>query len=90
MFTRTFISHVDADGQMGKPFVLPQKSPSFYDSCYSVYTMPELIAGPVSVGGKSLVRAIEETAPMQVNSVTGATSKASRTETYKTGQSSVQ
>lgn len=90
LFTRTFISHVDADGQMSKPFVLPQKSPSFYDSCYSVYTLPELVAGPVSVDAKSLVRAIEETPPMQVNSVTGATSKANRTEAYKSGQSSVQ
>ncbi|MGE5293322.1 MAG: TolB family protein, partial [Solirubrobacterales bacterium] len=90
LYTRTFISHIDADGRMGKPFVLPQKSPSFYDSCYYVCTMPELITGPMPVDTKKLVRAIEETSPMQVNSVTGATAKAKSTETYKTGQSSVQ
>jgi hypothetical protein len=58
LYTRTFISHIDADGRMGKPFVLPQKPPSFYDSCYYVCTMPELITGPMPVDTKKLVRAI--------------------------------
>ncbi len=90
LFTRTFISHVGADGRMGKPFVVPQRSPSFYDSCYCVYNTPELVAGPVSVDMKTLVQAIVGPAQIRVDSLTGATPKTHSTETYKTGQASVQ
>jgi len=90
LFTRTFISHVDADGRMGKPFVLPQRSPSFYDSCYCVYNMPELIAGPVPVDTKTLVRAIIGPTQTPVDAVTGATAKAKGTEKYRTGEATVQ
>jgi len=90
VFTRTFLSHVDADGQVSKPFVLPQRAPCFYDSCYCVYNMPELVTGPVPVDTKALVRAIFDSAPTQVDSVTGATLKASDAEAYRTGQPSIQ
>jgi hypothetical protein len=89
-FTRTFISHIDADGQASKPFLLPQESPSFYDSCYCVYNTPELIAGPVPLDTKMLVRAIVDSTQIHVDSVTGATPKTNATETYKAGQASVQ
>ncbi|MBP7052895.1 MAG: PD40 domain-containing protein [Phycisphaerae bacterium] len=90
LFTRAFISHVDADGQMGKPFILPQRSPSFYDSCYCVYNTPELVAGPVPVDNKTLLQAIVGPTQIHVDSTTGATPKAKATETYKAGQASVQ
>jgi len=90
LFTRTFISHVDADGRLGQPFLVPQRSPSFYDSCYYVYSMPELVTGPIPVDRKRLVRAIVDPAQIQMNSVTGATAKTNDKETYKTGQASVQ
>jgi hypothetical protein len=73
VFTRILISHVDAYGQPSKPFLLPQKSPLFYDSCYYVYNMPELIAGSVSVDTKTLVRAVLGSTQINVDSVTGAT-----------------
>ncbi|MCL5278499.1 MAG: hypothetical protein M1376_01160 [Planctomycetes bacterium] len=75
VFTRPFISHIDADGQPAKPFLLPQRSPSFYDSCYCVYNMPELVTGPVPVDPKALVRAITGSAQIHVDSITGATPK---------------
>jgi hypothetical protein len=90
LFTRAFISHVDADGRMGKPFVLPQRSPSFYDSCYCVYNTPELVAGPVPVDNKTLLQAIVGPTQIHVDSATGATPKTNAAETYKAGQASVQ
>ncbi|MEN6575300.1 MAG: hypothetical protein ABFD90_03070 [Phycisphaerales bacterium] len=90
LFTRTFISHVDADGHADKPFILPQGSPSFYDSCYCVYSMPELVAGPVPVDTRKLLQAIVSSTQVRIDSVTGATSKTNSTEAYKTGQASVQ
>ncbi len=86
VFTRTFISHVDADGQIGKPFVLPQRRASFYDSCYCVYNMPELVAGPMAVDAKALVRAIVDSAPIHVDSVTGATTKTQSAEKNSGGR----
>ena len=56
LFTRPFLSYVDANGETHKPFVLPQKHPSFYESCYRVYSVPELIAGPVTVDSEALVQ----------------------------------
>jgi hypothetical protein len=83
VFTRTFLSHVDADGQTSTPFVLPQHSPSFYDSCYCVYNMPELVTGPVPVDPKALIRATLGSAQIHVDSLTGATPKAKSAESPK-------
>jgi hypothetical protein len=87
VFTRILISHV-TDGQSSKPFLLPQKSPLFYDSCYYVYNMPELIVGSVPVDTKTLVRTILGSKQIHVDSVTGATAPGS-TEIQKTGQARV-
>lgn len=88
--TRPFLAHVDANGQMGKPFVLPQPSPSFYDACFYVYSLPELIAGPVTVDSEALTRAILSPTQIAVNSLTGATPKTDSTKAYTPGQTSVQ
>ncbi len=82
-FTRPFISHIDADGQASKPFLLPQRPPSFYDSCYCVYNMPELLTGLVPVDPQALVRAIAGATQIHVDSITGATPKAKGTEESK-------
>jgi hypothetical protein len=90
LFTRPFISHVDAEGRASKPFLLPQRDPTFYESCYHVYSVPELIAGPVTVDSKALARAVVGTAQIKVDSLTGATPKTDSTQAYKAGQTSVQ
>jgi hypothetical protein len=90
LFTRTFISYVDADGRTHKPFVLPQENPSFYESCYRVFSLPELVAKPVTVDSKALVRAIVSPTQIGVNSLTGATPKTNSTQVYTQGQSNVQ
>jgi len=95
LFTRSFISYVDADGQAHKPFVLPQKDPSlkdpsFYESCYCVYSVPELITESVTVDTDALVEAITSPTQISVNAITGATPEANSTAAYKRGQGNVQ
>jgi len=88
LYTRPYISYVDAEGQTHKPFVLPQRRPSFYESCYRLYSVPELIDGVVTVDNASLVDAVEGPTQIRVNSITGATP--SSTEAYPKGHPSVQ
>ncbi len=90
VFTRPFLSYIDADGLTSKPFLLPQKSPAFYDTCYHVYTLPELIAGPIIVNNKALTQAILASEQITVDSLTGATPKTDSTKAYTPGQTSVQ
>jgi hypothetical protein len=90
LFTRPFLSYVDPKGETHKPFVLPQRDPTFYRSCYDVYSVPELIVEPVTVDTEVLVQAITGPAQIAVNSVTGATPKAGSADTYAEGQPSVQ
>lgn len=57
-WARPYFAHFDArTGRFSKPFVLPQKSPSFYDTFMKTYNLPELITAPV-VNQKSLLEAI--------------------------------
>ncbi len=88
LYTRPYISYVDAEGRTHKPFVLPQRRPSFYESCYRLYSVPELVDGAVTVNGRALVDAISGPAQISVNSITGATP--SSTEAYPKGRPSVQ
>ncbi len=46
-FTRTYFSYVDVNGVASKPFVLPQKDPSYYERCLRTFSMPELVVEPV-------------------------------------------
>jgi len=41
-----------------KPIVLPQKNPTYYDSCLWTYSVPELITEPVRVTGGKLGRVV--------------------------------
>lgn len=58
IFTRPYISYVDESGNVYKPFVLPQKDPTFYDSCLLTYNTPELVNKPVQIRGENLARVI--------------------------------
>ncbi len=46
LFTRSYISYVDKTGKGHKPFILPQKAPTFYDSYLKTYSVPEFIVEP--------------------------------------------
>jgi hypothetical protein len=59
LFSRPHLAYVGADGRCGKPFVLPQRDPTFYDSQLLTYTIPTLATGPMRVSQAALVRAIK-------------------------------
>ena len=58
VFTRTYISYVDRQGKAYKPLLLPQKDPTYYDSCLWTYSVPELVREPVRVTKEKLGRVV--------------------------------
>lgn len=57
IWTRTYLAHCTASGEFGKPFILPQRDPEFYDGYLKTFTVPEFATGPVPVGPRTLARA---------------------------------
>jgi Tol biopolymer transport system component len=60
--TRTFIAYADENGKFGKPFVLPQKDPDFYNHYLLNYNRPELMTGKIKVSPQKIRDAARETA----------------------------
>jgi hypothetical protein len=58
VFTRTYISYVDRQGKVYNPLLLPQKDPTYYDSCLWTYSVPELVREPVVVTKEKLGRVV--------------------------------
>ena len=77
VFTRTYISYVDRQGKVYNPMLLPQKDPTYYDSCLWTYSVPELIQESLTVKKERLGRVVRGTRkiPGQIP-VTMATPKA--------------
>jgi len=77
VFTRTYLSYVDRQGKVYNPLLLPQKDPTYYDSCLWTYSVPELIMEPVAVKKEKLGTVVRnpQTTPGQIP-VTMATPKA--------------
>ena len=42
LYGKPYFAHVDNNGKVSKPFVLPQKSPSFYDDNLKSFNVPDL------------------------------------------------
>lgn len=49
LYTRPFITFVGEDGQMGKPFLLPQEDPEQNEMLLYSYNIPEFVTAPVSL-----------------------------------------
>ncbi len=58
LFTRVYLAHVDTEGTVGKPFVLPQEDPGYYDGCLETFTVPEFLTGPIRVSPRALAAAV--------------------------------
>ncbi|MDR2384712.1 MAG: hypothetical protein LBD80_03465 [Tannerella sp.] len=56
LYTRPYIAYLESDGLFGKPFLLPQKNPLFYDDFMKSYNIPEFITGKITVGIRELER----------------------------------
>ena len=47
--TRPFIAYIGSWDQTGKPFVLPQEDPNYYDNLIQSYNIPEFIKGKINL-----------------------------------------
>jgi len=47
MYGKLYFTHISEEGICGKPFLLPQKDPDFYDFYLKSYNIPEMADGPV-------------------------------------------
>lgn len=52
--TRLYISHLNPDGRWSKPFLLPQKDPSYNIELLQSYNIPEFCTGKVEVDAKQV------------------------------------
>ena len=59
LMARPYFCYIDSEGKEHKPFILPQKNPTFYDSYLKTYNVPELVTGAVAVPPDELQRVIE-------------------------------
>ena len=66
IFTRLYISHIDSAGNAGKPFVLPQRDPAFYDSFTKCFNVAEFAVAPVRFSERKLFKAIQARHSMTV------------------------
>ena len=73
-FTRIYFSYIDVNGVASKPFVLPQKDPSYYESCLRTFSVPELVVEPVRTVketlGKVVRGAVDKEVDMPITSAT--------------------
>jgi len=47
LYGKPYFCYIDKQGKAHKPFVLPQKEPTFYDDCLKSFNIPELSRGSV-------------------------------------------
>lgn len=64
VFTRIYLCYIDKSGKSGKPFVLPQRDPFFYDSFMRTYSVPEFLTGPPRVRPVEIGRAVRSLPPV--------------------------
>ena len=77
VFTRTYIAYIDKSGKVHKPIRLPQKDPTYYDSCLWTYSVPELITEPVRLTKEKLGRIVRNPRKIPIQMpITMATPKA--------------
>ena len=60
-YGRPYFCHVDADGQLTKPFVLPQEDPWHYENSLRSFNIPDLSDGPVCFDAETIGRMVRET-----------------------------
>ncbi len=54
LYGKPYFVHVSPDGQIAKPFVLPQESPSFYDHTLKSFNVPSLAPSSVSFSASNV------------------------------------
>jgi hypothetical protein len=71
LYSNPYIAHIDENGNTGKPFLLPQKDPSFYDSWLFSFNVPEFITGRITLNPYKIEKAAKRSPAVQVTSESG-------------------
>lgn len=84
IFSRLYFSYIDSAGNAHKPFILPQRDPSFYDSFIKCYNVPEFAIAPVSFSERQILNAIKtrHITPVPIPSNSTAQSTVSTQQTW--------
>lgn len=61
LYTRPYLSHIDAQGNASKPVLVPQQDVHFYDRLMKSYNIPELVSAPVAVTSAEIERSARMT-----------------------------
>ncbi len=63
LYSRLYICHINADGTVDKPFLLPQRHPkAFYDNLLDSYNTPDFTVAPVNINQRSMSKHLADTA----------------------------
>lgn len=58
-YTQLYLAHVDRNGRMGKPFLLPQRNPGrYYDRMLNSYNTPDFTLTPVKLSAREAANRI--------------------------------
>jgi Tol biopolymer transport system component len=60
LFTRPYIAYFDSSGKAHKPFILPQKDPSFYRTFIKSYNVPELVMSRIKLNPRIISRTVRQ------------------------------
>lgn len=60
-YGRPYFCHVEPDGQLTKPFVLPQEDPWHYENSLRSFNIPDLSDGPVHFDAEAVGRMLKDT-----------------------------
>jgi hypothetical protein len=54
LYTRPYLASMDEEGNIGKPFLLPQEDPDYYDSSLLSFNIPEFVTGEVKLNTREV------------------------------------
>lgn len=58
-YTNLYLAHIDAQGRMGKPFLLPQRDPwTYYDQTVNSFNTPDFTLRPVDLDARAVGSAL--------------------------------
>jgi len=57
LYTKPYFGHIDADGKVSKPFLLPQLDPyEYYEDLMVSFNIPEFVSGKIVISQETIVR----------------------------------
>ena len=80
VYNRPFIAHIDENGTIGKPFILPQKNPDYYAFLFKAYNLPQFITGEVTISPHEIAKTVKDKKSQQVKFRKNGNSSVIRTE----------